>query len=100
MEWYAYYHDSNAGKIRPINVFDHGGFRHDVEEILQKKNLDRETFTKEIRSSMMYSFWSKCEYEVIIKEWVGVPTERLVDIFSQVWMNRERFIDYLWSLRK
>ena len=100
MEWYAYYHDSNAGKIRPLNVFDHGGFRHDVEEILQKKDLDRDAFSKEIRSSMMYYFWSKCEYEVIIKEWVGVPAQLHVDIFQQVDMNWNHFIDYLWSLRK
>lgn len=100
MEWYAYYHDSNARKIRPCNVFDHGGFRHDVEKLLKKKDIDRDTFSKELRSIMMYYFWSKCEYEVIIKEWVGVPAQLHVDIFQQVEMNWSHFVDYLWSLRK
>lgn len=100
MEWYAYYHDSNARKIRPCNVFDHGGFRHDVEKLLKKKDIDRDAFSKELRSTMMYYFWSKCEYEVIIKEWVGVPAQLHVDIFQQVEMNWSHFVDYLWNLRK
>ena len=100
MEWYAYYHDSNAKKIRPLNVFDHGGFRRDFQKLLKKKYIDRDAFSKELRSSMMYYFWSKCEYEVIIKEWVGVPAQLHVDIFQQVEMNWSHFVDYLWSLRK
>ena len=97
---YAYYHDSNAKKIRPLNVFDHGGFRRDVEKLLKKKDIDRDAFSKELRSTMMYYFWSKCEYEVIIKEWVGVPAQLHVDIFQQVEMNWNHFVDYLWGLRK
>lgn len=101
MEWYAYYHDSNARKIRPCNVFDHGDFRRDVEKLLKKKDIDRDAFSKELRSTMMYYFWSKCEYEVlIIKEWVGPSAETKVDIFGQVALNWERFVDYLWGLRK
>ena len=100
MEWYVYYHDSNARKIRPCNVFDHGDFRCDVEKLLKKKDIDRDAFSKELRSTMMYYFWSKCEYEVIIKEWVGVPAQLHVDIFQQVEMNWNHFVDYLWGLRK
>lgn len=100
MEWNVYYHDSNAKKIRPYNVFNHGGFRKDVETTLKKKDLTRDEFSQDIRNNAMYYFWCKCEYEVIIKEWTGSPAEIKIDIFNQLRINWDHFIDYLWSLRK
>lgn len=47
----------------------------------------------------MYHFWSRCEYEVIIREWCGREAERKVDIYEQLMLNWDRFIDYCWSQR-
>ena len=100
LEWNVYYHDMNARQIRPMNVFNHGSFHHDVEKLMKDKSIDRERFSEEVRYSMMYYFWSKCEYEVLVKEWVGHSAEIKVDIFEQVQMNWDHFIDYLWSVKE
>lgn len=45
----------------------------------------------------MYYFWCKSEYELVLKQWVGRECEQKVDIFSQVYLSWDRFIDYLWN---
>ena len=35
---------------------------------LKKKKLTREEFAKEIKSELMYHYWSKCEYEIFIEK--------------------------------
>lgn len=100
LEWNVYYHDANEMFIKPLNIFRHGSFYRDVEKLMRDKSIDREKFSEEVRSSMMYYFWCKCEYEVLIKEWVGTAAELKVDIFNQVQMNWDHFIDYLWRVRE
>lgn len=99
LEWNVYYHDSNVGNIKAFNVFDHGGFYRDVEQLMKDKSISRDKFSEAVRHSMMYYFWSKSEYEVVIKEWCGKPFEIKVDIFHQVQMNWDHFIDYLWRVK-
>ena len=36
IEWYVYYHDSNAQKIIKWNVFNHGTFAEKVNKLLQE----------------------------------------------------------------
>ena len=43
IEWYVYYHDSNAQKIIKWNVFNHGTFAEKVNKLLQE-NLSRDEF--------------------------------------------------------
>ena len=105
LSWYVYVDDFNGKTIREFNIFDHGGFRDDVEKAV-KKRLNREQFEKAMRSSLMYWYWSKCEWEVVVDHWP--PTRdnkysgwaRKVDVFKQVDMNWPRFIDYLWKNRR
>jgi hypothetical protein len=48
MEWYVYYHDSNAQKIIKWNVFNHGAFTEKVNELLQE-NLYRNEFADRLK---------------------------------------------------
>ena len=127
LEWNVYYEDINAKTIRPLNVFQHHGFREDVEETM-KKSLTYEKFSHEIKRSAQYYFWSKSEYEVVITSWppyieteeellrlinekankflLGQSTKYLnirpvvgekIDIFDQLMLHWDRFIDYLWK---
>ena len=43
IEWYVYYHDSNAQKIIKWNIFNHGSFTEKVKKLL-KDNLSRDEF--------------------------------------------------------
>ena len=69
MVWNVYYENFNSREIQPFNVFDHYSFSEDVKKIYKKYKDDFDTFSKEIKSSLMYYFWSKAEWEVVITSW-------------------------------
>lgn len=45
MEWYVYYHDSNAQKIIKWNIFNHGSFKKEVDVLLKEK-IDKDDFSE------------------------------------------------------
>ena len=65
IEWYVYYHDFNAQKIIKWNVYNHGTKAEKVNKLLQE-NLSRDEFENSLKKYLMYYFWSKCEYEIIL----------------------------------
>lgn len=95
MEWNVYYHDSNAKKIIQWNIFKHGSFRKEVYELL-KSDLNKDDFIEQLRKSLMYYFWSKSEYQVLILPWVGEADDIKIDIYDQVMMNWNKFSEYVW----
>ena len=86
-----------------------------------------EEFAEHVRSWLQYCYWSKCEYETVITSWppyiedaelerinkekveriekygkfyresVDLKTGYKIDIYTQVMMNWDRFIDYVWN---
>ena len=98
IEWYVYYHDSNAQKIIKWNVFNHGTFKNEVNKILQEK-LNKEDFSEKLKREVMYYFWSKCEYEIILSPWTGRADDIKIDIYDQIMMNWNSFVGYVWSLK-
>lgn len=94
--WNVYYHDINKPQIRPLNIFDHGGFAKDVQKLMKTKGLGKDEFAEEVRRDLMYYFWCKSEYEIVMRQWCGTECELKVDIYSQVMLNFDHFIDYLW----
>lgn len=66
-----------------------------------KKIKDKEEFAQKLRSELMYNFWSKFEYEIIIGPWGSFQDTReiKVDIYDQVMINWDRFLDYVWENR-
>lgn len=99
--WNVIYHDSNAHKIGTFNVFDHCGFMKDVQQHLRKFK-DKALFAEELKRSVKYYFWSKCEWEIIISPWTGSrDTEAIkVDVCWQLLNNWERFVDYVWNSKR
>lgn len=101
IEWYVYYHDSNTQKIIKWNVFNHGSFKNEVNKILQEK-LNKEDFSEKLKREIMYYFWSKCEYEIILSPWspwTGRADDIKIDVQDQIMMNFDRFVDYCWSFK-
>lgn len=95
MEWYVYYHDSNAKKIIKWNVFEHGTFKNEINKLLKEK-VNKEEFAERLKRELMYYFWSRCEYEIILSPWTGEGDDIKIDIYDQIAMNWDKFVDYVW----
>lgn len=48
----------------------------------------------------MYYMWSKCEYEIILSPWTGRADDIKIDVYDQIMMNWNSFVDYVWSLKE
>lgn len=95
MEWFVFRHNINARRIEKFNIFDHAGFSEDFEK-LKHKRLDRDRFAKELNSILMYYFCSRYEYEIVVSELTSREEriESKVDIYEQIKMNWDQFLDY------
>ena len=98
IEWYVYYHDSNKQKIIKLNIFNHGSFKNEVDVLLKEK-IDKDDFSEKLKREVMYYFWSKCEYEIILSPWTGRADDIKIDVYDQIMMNFDRFVDYCWSFK-
>ena len=101
VKWTAFYHSWSNDTIRIFNIFDHCSFRDDVKKAA-KKYKTKEEFAKELRRSLLYYYWSKCEWEVLISPWISHHNDRdiKVDVYWQVMNNWDIFLDYVWGNRK
>lgn len=139
LRWNVFVEDINRRQIKSYDIFNHGGFYGDLYKCTQtyKKTLknavkpkEREaalvTYRESIRKELMYYFWAKAEWEVVITDWpVHLSTEELdraaadreeyvskwkkepgvvwvtpqveekVDVYSQIMLNFDAFIEYI-----
>lgn len=91
MKWNVYYYNINNDKIEVFNIFDHWRFSEDILKRL-KKIKDKDAFAEGLKRDLMYYFWSKAEWELIIEitednrillsPWVGCrnPEEVKIDM--------------------
>ena len=105
LEWNVIYGDFNSGKIEVYDIFDHYGFLIDCREVYKMYGDDKEKFEKEIKWRLGYHFRFKCEWEVIVSHWPPAKKnsrfkDRKIDAYTQIDINWNRFIDYLWGNRK
>lgn len=102
LTWKVYCGDFNAGRIDEHNIFDHAGFYDDCVKAARKHKDDRSSFEDEIKRSLRYYYWSKCEWEIILSGWP--PSDRFravkIDVFDQIMLNWPVFINWLWENRK
>ena len=62
--WIVIYHNYNANRIEEINILE---WKEDIIKKLKKKCETREEFAEKLRRELSWSFWSKCEWEVLIR---------------------------------
>lgn len=82
-----------------MNIFEHSSFLKDVKMALKTIN-EKQDFADKVKSDLMYYFWCKSEHEIIISALSSSKNyneEIKVDIYEQVMLNWEIFIDYLWE---
>lgn len=93
LKWIVYYHDFNTNRIKTYNILSGEYFLEEIKKILKKyKDKDRDEFSEALKREMMYHFWSRCEWELIIEiiednhifliPWVGCrePDEVKIDV--------------------
>ena len=105
--WYVYVGDFNSGRIERHNVFDHVRVMDDLKKAARKyRDSERELFDEELRRDLMYYYWSKCEWEVVVDHWPPASEHvsdkyrpEKVDVYEQVMMNWHVFEPYVWSKR-
>lgn len=124
--WNVFREDFNSREIVVYNIFQHIAFYDAVKQIA-KKRPNKETFANKVRSELSYYFWSKSEYEVIVTSWpayidraelcrltdtyekfkdqptpykinINPEVGEKIDIYTQVVMNWNQFIDYSYKM--
>ena len=93
LKWLVYHYNFNANKIETYNVLSGKIFLEEIKKIMVKhRDKDRSEFAEALKRKMMYHFWSRCEWEVIIEvtednrifliPWVGCrePDEAKIDV--------------------
>ena len=90
MEWNVYNYNCNKNKIEKYNILNHWYFVKDIAKI-----KDKDEFAEKLKSKLMYYFWSKCEWELVIEitednriflnPWVGCrnPEEVRIDVTDE-----------------
>lgn len=101
LEWNVFYYDINRNKITTYNIFRHSRFNKYVEEAFEECKT-KEEFAEILRRELMYYFWSKAEWELIIEltkdnhifliPWCGCrnPEEVKIDVTNDTsfdWSN-------------
>ena len=130
LEWNVFVDDFNGQNIRSHNVFNHYRFMDDLIKIKKKYKDDFDNFSKEVKKSLGYYYWSKSEWEVVVtsfppyidyyelarccneyheridkygtfvREPVSLEVGEKIDVYRQVLMNWNQFINYLWNNKR
>lgn len=101
-EWIVFIKNTNSRRIELFNIFDHASFREDCNQIFRRiKHFDNEEFLmfeEYIESIIKYYFWCKCEWEIMLSCFPHYEKfkDRKIDVYEQVMVNWDHFIDYLW----
>ena len=100
MVWNVYYYNLNKRQIEIFNIFEHWKFNEEVQKDLSRYR-NREEFATRLKSNLVYYFWSKSEWEVLVSPWTSSDEQSVIkiDVCDQVMLNFEAFLDYVWTHR-
>lgn len=96
--WNVIVHDINYDQFISYNVFRHVRFSEDIKKGPRKG----QDFDEWLRCTIMYYFWSKCEYEIILSPWPPHENDKdlKIDVYDQLMVNYHRFREYVLTLVK
>ena len=100
LEWNVYYGDFNAKCIKKTNIFSHRVVS-ELADAYKQSGEDRVLFEGIVKRVLSFYYLCKCEWEVVLSGW-PLPENfenKKIDVYDQIMMNRERFMDYLWDHR-
>lgn len=100
MEWWVIYYNFNKRAIEQYNCL--AGREDDIRKMQKKADGDIEVFKELLKREMMYRYWSKAEWEVIVSSWPPSndhKEEYKLDVWTQIYMNWDKFVDYCWTCK-
>ena len=130
MEWYVFRRNINRKAIEKFNIFDHSGFYKDVEKAVKvatTKEIFADLIKKSLmyyfwcraEHEVVITSWPpyidkteldrlNVEYEEYHNKWghypycldVRLTIGEKIDIYSQVMLNWDVFVDYVWENRR
>ena len=85
LEYNVYNENINSREIEIYNVFRNSNFYEGICKAIKqyKKDQDLNNFKEEVRHQLMYSYWSKAEYEVVITSWPPYMDVENIDKLKQ-----------------
>ena len=101
LEWNVFVPDINKRQMKIFNVFTHGIYRQEIIKLLNHRDdYTLEEFKEKVKSSTMYYYCCKCEWEILIAPWIGdFDKESIkIDVYTQLEMNWDHYIKYLWEI--
>lgn len=101
LEWNVFIYNINERQIEVFNVFNHGRYRQEIIKLLNHRNdFTLGEFKEKIKSSTMYYYWCKCEWEILIAPLIGEFDKESIkiDVYRQLEMNWDHYIKYLWEI--
>lgn len=98
LHWFAYKSDFNRGIIESWDVFNNSRLKEDIVNEFKKASTFEE-FQDKLESEIMYNYWSKCEYEIILGFWPprNDGKEEKIDVYDQIMLNFDQFSEYVWN---
>ena len=97
MEWNILYLDINNNSIGTYNIFNHRKFVDDCEKNFSKHRKDKSSFEIDLDRDLFYYFGSKAEWEINITNEIFKEVNKKVDVYHQVRLNWNIFLNYVWS---
>ena len=89
MKWNVLYYSFHKKQIETYNIFHHSSFHHAFYEIAQTCK-DKGHFAEELWNCLMYYFWSKSEYEILIYPYIPSTRSHLQSESDM------RFLEEIW----
>lgn len=127
LSWNVFFEDFNSKQIVNRDIFK-GGKLEEFCVNLKKSTLTKQQFAEELRKELMYHYWARSEYEIVLTSWppyiktedvyelvrdiqeqkeqynttpvrvcVNPTVARKVDIYEQIQMNWDVFVDYVYN---
>lgn len=96
LKWYVLNYDFNGKRVENFNIFRNWRFVEDVQELLENY-ITFEDFVEKLDRKLMYSFWSRREYEIFVGDAFETNIENFekIDIYSQVKPNVKILAKYI-----
>lgn len=102
LHWFVLNYDFNAKKVENFDIFRSVRFSEGVEKLMEDTNYNYESFNLEefkgkLKSELMYSFWSKRQYEISVGDAFDTNLDNYekIDVYRQAYANIDALAEYI-----
>lgn len=93
LEWYVLRWDNSTKKVINYNVLK--WLKEDIANEVRRKNIYNKSILREyLKTTFMYDYWSKAEYEFFVSDLCGMDYEK-IDIWRQIEPNLNHIVEYV-----